>query len=346
MPDVALPAAAPASWFARWRERALRTTPRDVAPVVLRHSRIYLLPTRRGWAVIGTLAMMLVGSLNYSLALGLGVTFVLAGLVAAAQLHAFRNLAGLQVAPLAAGEAFAGGTLPFTLAVHAGAAARHDITLASAGAAATGSVAAGTALTFTLAVPAPTRGRLALGRVTLSSGFPLGLWRAWAYVHFPLAGLVFPAAEMNPPPLPAGRAGHDSLVHGAGDEADLAGLREYQRGDPPQRVAWKAVARGAGWFSKEFDAAGGGGAVTLAWAALPAALPVEARLARLTAWTLAAERAARPFALAIPGSVLPVGQGREQRTAALTALALYPAAPASRDAIDAAPRAVPPRGLR
>ncbi len=164
MPDVALPAAAPASWFARWRERALRTTPRDVAPVVLRHSRIYLLPTRRGWAVIGTLAMMLVGSLNYSLALGLGVTFVLAGLVAAAQLHAFRNLAGLQVAPLAAGEAFAGGTLPFTLAVHAGAAARHDITLASAGAAATGSVAAGTALTFTLAVPAPARGRLALDR--------------------------------------------------------------------------------------------------------------------------------------------------------------------------------------
>ena len=88
--------------------------------------------------MIGTLVMMLVGSLNYSLALGLGVTFLLAGLVAAAQLHAFRNLAGLEVAPLAAGETFAGGTLPFTLAVHAGAAARHDIVVDSARARAVG----------------------------------------------------------------------------------------------------------------------------------------------------------------------------------------------------------------
>lgn len=319
--------AARASWFARWRERALREAPNDVGPIVLRHSRIYLLPTRRGWAIIGTLAMMLVGSLNYSLALGLGVTFVLAGLVAATQLHAFRNLAGLTVAPLAAGEAFAGGTLAFTLALHAGTAARHDISVASATARAGGNVEAGTVLTTTLEVPVPRRGRVALGRVTLSSAFPLGLWRAWSYVHFPLAGLVFPAAEMNPPPLPAGEGGHDGLTRGASDETDLVGLRTFQRGDPPQRVAWKAVARGAGWFSKEFDATGGGGTVTLAWERLPAALPVEARLARLTAWTLAAERAARRFALRLPGTSLPAAQGREQRIAALTALALYPAQP-------------------
>ena len=318
------PAATRASWLTRWHERAFRKAASDLAPVVLRHSRIYLLPTRRGWALIGTLAMMLVGSLNYSLSLGLGVTFVLAGLVAAAQLHAFRNLAGLEIAPLAGGETFAGGTLGFTLALHAGSAARQDITIESAGAKAGGNIAAGTALTITLAVPAPHRGRQALGRVTLSSPFPLGLWRAWAYVHFPLSGLVFPAAEVSPPPLPAGLAGADALTHGASDDADLAGLREFQRGDPPQRVAWKAVARGAGWFSKEFDGAGGGGPVALAWAALPASMPAEAKLSRLTAWTLAAERAARPFSLAIPGASLPPGQSREHRLAALTALALYP----------------------
>ena len=313
------------SWFARWRERALRHKPLDVKPVVLRHSRIYLLPTRRGWAMIGTLVMMLLGSLNYSLALGLGVTFLLAGLVAAAQLHAFRNLAGLEVAPLAAGETFAGGTLPFTLAVHAGAAERHAIVVEGARARASGSIAAGGALTALLEVPAPARGRLPLGRVTLWSSYPLGLWRAWSYVHFPLAGVVFPAAEISPPPMPAGQGGNETLAQGRNDNADLAGLREFQRGDPPQRVAWKAVARGAGWYSKEFDGAGGGGPVALAWDALPHAMPVEARLSRLTAWVLSAERTAHPFSLAIPGTHLPSQQSREHRLAALTALAMYPA---------------------
>ena len=317
-------AARPAAWLARARQRAFRNAPSDDAPVVLRHSRIYILPTRRGWALIATLVMMLLSSLNYALALGVGVTFLLAGLVAAAQLHTFRNLAGIEITPLAAGETFAGGAIAFTLALHAGSAARTDISVSGANASAGGDIAAGQALTVTLDVDAPTRGRISLGRVTLTSQFPFGLWRGWAYVHFPLAGLVFPAAEIGAPPLPRGYGGADPLAQGSSDDADLAGLREFQRGDPPQRVAWKAVARGAGWFSKEFDGAGGGGPVALTWDALPRTLPVEARLSRATAWVLAAERAARPFSLAIPGTYLPARQGRDHRRAALTALALFP----------------------
>jgi uncharacterized protein (DUF58 family) len=314
-----------AAWLARVRQRAFRDAPGDHSAVVLRHSRIYILPTRRGWALIATLFMMLLMALNYALALGIGVTFLLAGLLAAAQLHAFRNLAGIEITPLAAGETFAGGHIAFTLALHAGSAARIGITVTSAQARAGGDIAAGSALTVTLDVDAPKRGRVALGRVTLTSDYPFGLWRAWAYVHFPLAGIVYPAAEIGAPPLPRGVGGADPLAQGASDDADLAGLREFQRGDPPQRVAWKAVARGAGWYTKEFDGAGGGGPVMLAWAAVPGALPVEARLSRLTAWVLAAERAARPFGLSIPGVHFPPQQGRDHRRAALTALALFPA---------------------
>jgi uncharacterized protein (DUF58 family) len=315
--------ARPKAWIARARQRAFRHAPSDHAPVVLRHSRIYLLPTRRGWALIGTLIMMLLGSLNYALALGVAVTFLLAGLVAAAQLHTFRNLAGIEITPLAAGETFAGGAIAFTLALHAGSAARTSIRVAGGGANAGGDIAAGQALTVTLQVDAPKRGRVALGRVTLSSDFPFGLWHGWAYVHFPLAGIVFPAAELGAPPLPRGHGGADPLAQGSSDDADLAGLREFQRGDPPQRVAWKAVARGAGWFSKEFDGAGGGGPVTLTWDALPHTMDVEAKLSRLTAWVLAAERAARPFSLSIPATMLPPAQGRDHRRAALTALAIF-----------------------
>lgn len=310
-------------WLARLRQRAFRHAPSDNTPVVLRHSRIYLLPTRCGWAVIATLLTMLLGSLNYGLALGVGVTFLLAGLVAAAQLHTFRNLAGIEITPLSAGDTFAGGSIAFTLALHAGSAARTAIRVRSADAEAGGDIAAGEALTLTLEVAAPKRGRVPLGRVTLSTDSPFGLWQGWAYVHFPLAGIVFPAAEIGPPPLPRGHGGADPLAQGASDDSDLAGLREFQRGDPPQRVAWKAVARGAGWFSKEFDGAGGGGPVAITWDAMPAALPLEAKLSRMTAWVLAAERAARPFSVSFPGTHLPASQGRDHRRAALTALALF-----------------------
>jgi len=319
------PAALPQSWRARYLQRIFRTAPSDRDPVVLRHSRIYILPTRRGLAFLATLATMLLASLNYALSLGFVTTFLLAGLAAAALLHTFRNLAGIELAPLAAGETFAGGALPFTLSLAGGPAKRHAITLAAGGSPeVTVDAVPDATLPVTLELPTSRRGRVALGRVTLSSDYPLGLWRGWAYVHFPLSGVVFPAPEASAPPLPAGSSGHDSQVQSRGEDADLAGLREYTPGDPLQRVAWKAVARGAGWYTKQFEGGGGGGPALLAWRALPATHDSEAKIARLTAWVLMAERAARAFALTAPGVALPAGQGREHRRAALTALALIP----------------------
>jgi len=312
-----------AGFVARTRQRFFRLAPADRDPVVLRHSRIYILPTRHGLAVMATLAVMLITSLNYALSLGLVVTFALAGLVAAALLHVFRNLAGIKLRPLAAGDTFAGAPIPFSVELFGGAAARTQVSLFARDTRVTTDVAAGAALTLTLMTPTRVRGPIPLGRLTLSSDFPLGLWRGWAYVHFPLEGIAYPAPEPSAPPMPRGREGADAEPTARGGDADLAGLREYQRGDPPQRVAWKAVARGAGWYTKSFEGAGGGGPVVLDWHALPASLGTEARLSRLTAWVLAAERAARPFTLTLPGVALPAGQGREHRRAALTALALH-----------------------
>ena len=325
MPSVATRVPVAGTW-ARARQRFFRLAPADESSVVLRHSRIYILPSRRGWAMIATLAIMLLTSLNYGLSLGFLVTFLLAGLVAAALLQAFRNLAGIEIRPLAASETFAGGRIAFTLSASGGERTRAAIEIRSAGTGvAIADLAAGSAVTMRLERTAPSRGRLALGRVTLSSMQPMGLWRAWSYVHFPIAGVVYPEPEPGAPPLPRGAHGHDITAPGMGEESEFSGLRDYQPGDAPQRVAWKAVARGAGWYTKEFDGSGGGGPISLDWAALPAALDTEQRLSRLTAWVLAAERAARPFALRIPGATLPVAADRDHRRAALTLLAMFPA---------------------
>ena len=120
--------AAPAAWFAHWRQRLWRLSPGDLDVVVLRHNRIYILPTRRGLAVIMTLAIMLLTSMNYALSLGYALTFIAGGMVAAALLATFRNLAGIAVSPLVAGEAFAGGDMEFTLSIASGGRDRIGIT--------------------------------------------------------------------------------------------------------------------------------------------------------------------------------------------------------------------------
>jgi uncharacterized protein (DUF58 family) len=314
------------SWAKRWRQRLWRLDAADRPPIVLRHRRIYILPTRRGLALIATLAIMLLTSMNYSLSLGHALTFLVAGLVAAALLQTYRNLAGIAASPLAAGEAFAGSEIGFTLSLaNAGGERRGIIVTPPSGPSVRVDLPSGATRPVQLSVHAPRRGRIALGRITVSTDFPLGLWRGWAYVHFPLAGIVYPAPEVPPPQLPPGLEGLDVRRSTRATDAELAGLRDYHAGDPLNRIAWKAVARGAGWYTKQFEGSGGGGTLEFQWSELPPGLGVEARLSRLSAWILVAEREARAFGLALPGMDLPPGSGAGHRRAALTALALFPA---------------------
>src|SRR5258708_7959234 len=104
-------------WLAQWRQRLWRLRPAGPDLAVLRHSRIYILPTPRGAALICTLAIMLLTSMNYALSLGYAMTFLAGGMVAAALLASFRNLVGVALSPLVAGEGFAGGSMEFTLSL-------------------------------------------------------------------------------------------------------------------------------------------------------------------------------------------------------------------------------------
>ena len=318
------------TWIAQAQQRFWRLAPGDRTPVVLRHRRIYILPTRRGLVVIATLVIMLLTSMNYALSLGYAMTFIAAGMVAAALLATFRNLAGIASSPVAAGEAFAGGEVAFTLSLASGNRERTGIVVApSAGAYEVIDLPADATRPVVLTVAAPRRGPRPLGRVTLWSNFPLGVWRAWAYVHFPLTACIYPAPETAPPPLPASRSGIDPQRVARAADAELGGLRDYERGDPHNRIAWKAVARGGGWYTKQFEGGAGGGEVDLDWSDLSSAIEEETRLSRLTAWVLAAERETRAFALRLPGTMLPYGQGAGHRRAALMALASYGASKAT-----------------
>ena len=299
----------------------------DVGPVQLTHRRIYILPTPRGWAFLATLILMLVGAMNYAVSLGFLFIFLLGGVVHAALLQSYRQLRSLQVVCADEPETFAGDVanfipvitntdndVPLHCRLDAGTPGQQATQLAI--------VAPRSTLHAQLAMPTFTRGRVALGRMTIASVYPLGLWRAWSYLHFPVAAWVYPKPELVSPALPMKSTGEaDGYSHGNGND-DFTGLRRYVPGDTLRQVSWKSLARGVGLFSKEF-AGGARGRCALEWDRLPRHLDIEARLSRLSSWVLAAERAKIDYTLDLPGFSSPVGNGPEHRARCLRALAEF-----------------------
>ena len=296
----------------------------EAGAIVLVQRRIFILPSRHGMIYAAALLLMLTGSVNYNLSLGFVLTFLLAALGVNAILHTFRNLAGLRITPGRVQPVYAGESAHFMLTIdNPGALDRFSIGATRDGKDAIFTdVPARQAATVSVAVPAPHRGILRAGRLTLFTRYPLGLCYAWAYAEPDVSCLVYPRLEAAHValPLPAPHAGQ-GIAHGSGQE-DFSGLRSYHPGDSPRHIAWKAAARGQGMLTKQFS----GRADTelwLDWQATPAALGVEGRLSRLARWVIDARAPGLSLGLQLPGVILPPAPGNAQHDRCLEALALF-----------------------
>jgi uncharacterized protein (DUF58 family) len=311
---------------ARWRARV---TARDGAEVVLGQRRIYIVPTRAGLGFGALLLVLLIGSVNYNLGLGYGLTFLAAGCAVADMLATWRNLAGLSLRAGRAPDVFAGEDAPFELLVlnrtrleryavwidfEQAPAPRHPVDVEPDGSAA-----------LSLAAPTRRRGWLAAPRVRVSTRFPLGLFNAWSWWQPDSRALVYPYPEQDAPPLPAsGRPSPDGT--GAAGSEDFAGVRTYQPGDPLRHLAWRQIARldpslGGHLLTRQFE----GGAVDellLDFDALPPQLDLELRLSRMTRWVLEAEQRALPYAFRMGRLEFDAALGAAHQAACLRALAL------------------------
>ncbi|MBP8867716.1 MAG: DUF58 domain-containing protein, partial [Propionivibrio sp.] len=171
---------------------------------------------------------------------------------------------------------------------------------------------------------APQRGRLEPGRITLSTRYPLGLFRAWSYPHPPFSGLVYPRPLETPLPIPAYLSASGQFRGDPGQE-DFTGLRQYQPNDSPRHIAWKAVARDfeqRPLLVKQF-AGGGEGQLILDWSLIPPGNDMETCLSILTAWVLAAEQQHLSYGLRLPGIDIAPSSGPAHREHCLEILALY-----------------------
>jgi len=296
------------------------------APLRLGQRRIFIMPTRSGLLFALALIVMLLGAINYTLALGHALVFLLAGLGIIGMVHTFRNLYGLIITPGRCAAVFAGEMAHFQLTLgNDRPAPRLTLELeAEKGQTVITAVNAKESTKISIPVSARQRGWLDLPRVRLSTRYPLGLFVAWSYLQPAMRCLVYPQPISSPLPTPTAAisSGEQS---GDGGQEDFAGFRERQPADSLRHVAWKASARDAGerpLLVKQF-AGGAQVEMQLDLALTDPALPLEKRLSRLAGWVLAAEAAGCSYGLRLPGQEISPNAGDAHQRRCLEALALF-----------------------
>lgn len=291
----------------------------EPGPITLDRRRIYILPTRLGLIFAIFLLAMLIGSINYGLSLGYGLTFLLGGIAIVGILHTYKNLRGLRIADAGASPAFAGEEAVFHLEFDAPD-PRYALNLG--GGVTPVLIDVEGMQRVNMRVHASRRGRLRPGRFVLSTVYPLGLFRAWSYLELDRAAIVYPRpSETAPALLPAGEAGAGERPSARDGSDDFAGLRAWQPGDSPRQVAWKVAARSGLLATKRFGDVENG-TLWLDWDSL-AGLDVETRLSQLARWVLDAEGDGLVYGLRLPGCEIAPGKDMAHRRTCLEALALY-----------------------
>ncbi|MDO9434863.1 DUF58 domain-containing protein [Hydrogenophaga sp.] len=311
-----------------WHNRLPR---RDT--LTLNQRNVYILPTRAGWMLAITLLLLLVASINYQLNLGYLLTFLLAGSAVVGMHVCHANLRGVTL------------HLNPPSSVHAGEAVGLEIRLTSErkrtrfgiGMGVIGADLKHTPLAWTdvpaqgsttlqVSWPAPGRGQHALPPLNALTLFPLGTFRVWTVWRPASQVLVYPEPESHPPPLPPGEpesgSSGSARVQSTGE---FDGVRAYRRGDPIKAVVWKKAAQA---FAAGRDELVSRDALSTQrqqlWLdhAQCGHSALEARLSRLTAWVLMADRLGLDYGLRVPGREVQPDQGPSHRARCLEALAL------------------------
>ena len=304
---------------------------------------------------------MLLGDINYNLSLGYVLTFLLAMMAVMSMLHAFRNLAHLEIRAGRADAVFSGDTAVFLLHFHnRSKLSRYQLCLRGGNGEAVGHLAAsslrglrrdngagaghltasslrglsgaGSRPPLRFDVPAGQDTEVTFPLLATRRGWlPLGMLTL--YTEFPLG--LFHAwsylhfdtrclvypKPLGDAPLPPGNAPDGAGRRSIAGDDDFAGLRNYVAGDALPRIAWKALAREQGLQVKQFTTPLG----EQMWLDLSDApdRSEEDKLARMARWVLDAERQGLRYGLRLPDGELPPDSGTAHRDECLRRIALF-----------------------
>ena len=306
-----------------------RRPSREAGHAGLSRRRVYIFPTRQGFLFAFLLIIMLLGAINYTNSMAYLLTFLLGSLFLVCMLHTYRNLRGLIVRSGDAESVFAGEAASFPLLFdnrggdeRVGLEARSAGRDAAPGSLLTADVAAGELLRSLVRAVPPDRGIFRLERLRLECRFPLGFFRAWAYLDSAPQCVVYPRPGGELPMPEAAETEFEQQTGRRPGTDDFAGFRAYRAGDSMRSIDWKALARERGLLAKRFTGAGSR-RLRLSWDATPPAAGTEVRLSQLSRWVVDAERRGLEYALDLPGRFIDFGNGAPHRHDCLAALARH-----------------------
>ncbi len=309
----------------RWARRRQGT---DASPTRLTARRTYILPTGVGLVYALMTFAMLLGSMNYNNNLSFVLTFLLIGLGFVAMHQCQRNLVGLELSFAGVEPVFAGQPAQVRIAVtNTSKSPRFRIRLYLDDALSDiHDLDAGESRVFVLPLATEKRGWVTLERFGIRTLFPFELFRAWAWLHMDIRGLVYPKPADDAPPPPPSEISVGHRQHDERGEEDFAGLKRFNVGDSPRNVAWKAYARSDQLLSKRFA----GADTSSQWFDFDEIETddVEHRLAVMARWVVDADRRHEDYGLRLKGVKLRPANGEAHRSACLEALALFGAADA------------------
>ncbi len=304
----------------------------------LTQRNVYILPTRVGWMLALTLLVLLIASINYQLNLGYLLTFMLAGAAVVGMHITHGNLRGLTMNLIAGradsikaggifGSIFAGSIAQIEVRLtHTRKSQRPSIGLALLDDAHTphwawADVPAQGSSSVHVAFKAMQRGLQRVPDLQAETRYPLGTFRVWTVWRPKAQVLVYPAPELHAPPLPPGepRSGGGGAAR-VQQSGEFDGVRAYRRGDPLKLVVWKKAAKSDELVSRDTQQA----QRYELWLDYTACATIEheAKLSRLTAWVLTADKLGSDFGLRIPGREIKPANGEAHKRACLEALAL------------------------
>ena len=295
----------------------------------LTQRNVYILPTRPGFMLAATLLVLLVSSINYQLNLGYLLTFLLAGSAVVGMHICHGTLRGMTMNLVAPSPEFMGASAVIGVNVVSNRKRwRHGIGVSVLGQKAWSwtDVAPLSSSLVHVAFKPLQRGLQRVPSLTAETRFPLGTFRVWTVWRPAAQVLVYPAPEKHPPPLPPGEPKSGQASHAQrSSSGDFDGVRPYRRGDPLRQIVWKKAAKADELVSRNAEQTQ---AYELwldsAQTGLPASTPAqqEARLSRLCAWVLQAEKSGLTYGLRLGSALVKPGTGDAHKRRCLEMLAL------------------------
>ncbi len=172
-----------------------------------------------------------------------------------------------------------------------------------------------------LPIETTSRGYFPLPRIVISSLFPFGVFRVWAYAYFEEHYYVYPQ-PVDPGFWPDSyRDQNLTTKHTQGDE-EFYDLKQVENPwKSPNLIAWKIAAKGQGWYLKTMNSN-----EVECWLFRLSDLPekdLESKLQNLSYWLQTAELNGQIYGLELASSQTRLSHGKEHLQHCLRQLALY-----------------------